>query len=238
MRFVGLAAAAAALVSGCVELAVVEPPLTPEARSTYRVTQVAIHVADDASIWWGEGERLVAEQQGIEAEDAESLSRAMTSPEGAEAFSHLLAERLVGVIGPQLSGVPGGSQPAQLAVVVTDLHVSSSAQQVVFGGAHGMVAVVQLFDLATGEALSPPQRLSGFAAGGGGIVGAIVDGTRADPIFRVADSFAFQAARWLSATQPVEIQLPVEANAEPLPPVPGPEPATPAEPVIDAASTE
>lgn len=210
----------------------VPPPLTADQRVAYRVERVAVFLPESASIWWGAGEGSLAAEASVDTGDAESLSAFLDMPQTQAALRDLLTARLSDRLNGELRGTLGGPRPAQLSVLVESVHVSSAAQQILIGGNHVMGGGVQLFDIETGMPLTGPQRMIGLGVGGGGIVGALVDATRDDPLDRTAQSFATFTRQWLTAREPVDVPLTKEANAEPLPPIPAPEP----EPAPEAAS--
>ena len=207
----------------------VPAPLTAAERTTYKIEKVVVTVPDEAEVWWGAGDRAVARSAGVETSDAESTETYIETPEGRGALHSLAAQRIERSVAPQVAFALVGQKPVQLSMVVDQIFVASSAQQVLIGGNHLLWAGVQVFDLETGEAVTDPQRLFAFGGGGGGILGAAIDAARAAPIDRLGSEMGIQTRNWLLATGSFEVPFAESQNKLPFP-IPGPEVTPPAAP--------
>ena len=208
-------------VSACA--AKVPAPLTAEQRASYRITKVAVTYPDSSELWWGNGDRAIAGAAGVDQSDAQSLDSYMEKPEAQRALRDLAVKRLEPAIFGQVAGALPGKQPAQLSVRIESAWFASAAQQILVGGNHTLWGAVQLFDLETGEALTQPQRMFGLGGGGSGIVGAIIDAARSDPMVRAGQSFGQFTNTWISADGEAQLPITPEQNIRPAP-LDGPEP--------------
>jgi hypothetical protein len=197
------------------------PPLSAEQRGAYTVEKVVVTIPETTKVWWGKGDRLVAEAAGVDTSDQGSIGAHMKTDEAQAELRRLAIERLEPIILNQVRGALTGTRPAQLSVVATEIWVSSSAQQVLIGGSHQMWGGIQLYDLKTGEPLTRPQRMWGIGGGGGGILGAVIDAAREDPLARTGSSFGLFSRNWLTSIDEFKAPFTPEQNTVP-PPIPGP----------------
>lgn len=216
--------AAVLSLSACAEMATLPPALSAEERQAYHVEQVVVTVPDDARIWWGTGDRQVAEAAGVDYDDG-AASDYLHSPEGEAALREALRERFQRSASFGLRNMLAGEAPAALAIEVRNLQVASAAQKVLIGGSHGIEGAVQLFDMRNGQPISEPQYMLGDATGGSGIAGAIIDASRDDAFNRVAANFVQNTQRWVRASAPIEMPWTASANkaVAPLPAPPPPD---------------
>ncbi|MEM7508191.1 MAG: hypothetical protein AAF415_15770 [Pseudomonadota bacterium] len=221
------------LVSLAACAAKIPPPLTQEQRDRYNVDRVVVTLPAESRVWWGDGDTTAAKSLGVDLAEGGSID----TPEGQGALYDLARERMQRTMDRQVRETLAGVAPAQMSVVITNIHISSAAQQLLVGGNHIIDGAVQLYDLTTGEPLTAPQQMVGFGGGGSGIPGAIVDATRSDPFERVATDFANRTRDWISVSaeyellvtesgNEVEVDVPGPAEDALVPPEPAAEPET------------
>lgn len=187
-----VAVAFAFLLAGCVT---VTNPATREQVLSFRLTQVNVAFAPDASIWWGDGEREYAATKGVAAHNAESVAN---TPEGQAYIRGMIVNKLSTALEKALGGYLVGERPVHLQVVVKRVQIASVIQRILVGGGHVLMADINLVDAKTGEVLIPFVGQGSFAGAGQGIVGTMVDhAVLAAPIDRVIDSLVSSYRNWL-----------------------------------------
>jgi hypothetical protein len=180
------------MLSGCIT---VENPLTAEQVAAFKLAGVQVSVADDAKIWWGDGERAFAATKGVAAQDAEAIA---ATPEGQTYLRRMIATKMKSAFEKELASHLNGTRPVVVNIVVREIRISSDIERILIGGGHVLKADVALRDAKTGAVLASFNEQSTFAAAGQGIMGTMLDRLiLPEPVDRVSAAYAFQYRIWL-----------------------------------------
>jgi hypothetical protein len=203
------------LVAGCASE--IPSPLGADAIKTMRLTDVAVTVAPDAIIWWGNAEheyvaahnasaQKPSKQPVVEtgslhdpvgADTAESNALAAT-PEGKAFVRAKAASRVKDALDTGLKpALQSGTRPVKLEVTVHAFSVPSAIQRVLVGGQPVLNASAVLKDATTGEVLVSRPNTMAMAMSGNGWAGVLVDQALSDLDVRLAESYAEQYRKWL-----------------------------------------
>ncbi len=203
------------LVAGCASE--IPSPLGADAIKSMRLTDVAVTVAPDAIISWGNAEheyvtahnasspkpskQPVVETGSIHdpvgADTAESNALAAT-PEGKAFVRAKAASRVKEALDTGLKpALQSGTRPVKLEVTVHAFTVPSAIQRVLVGGQPVLNASAVLKDATTGEVLVSRPNTMAMAMSGNGWAGVLVDQALSDLDVRLAESYAEQYRKWL-----------------------------------------
>jgi hypothetical protein len=161
---------------------------------SFKLQQVTVSVPEDATFWWGDGERAYAASIGRSVGESEALGK---TPQGRAFLRSLAAQRIKAAFDRELAGRLNGTRPVRIEVTMQDIYVSSPMQQVLLGGDYHMKASAKLVDARTGEVIVANPNLRVQAPAGSGVLGMAIDRATAEPIDRLATNLADSYRGWL-----------------------------------------
>jgi hypothetical protein len=168
--------------------------LKPDVIQSLNLQQVNVSVPQEATFYWGDGERAYARSIGQPDFDAERLG---ATPEGRAYMRTLAAQRIKTAFDKQFAGKLKGTRPVRIDIVMHDINIASPIQRILVGGDYRMKASANLVDAKTGQVIAANPNLSIRAAAGGGVLGTALDPAFGEPIDRVANNLAESYGGWL-----------------------------------------
>ena len=179
--------------------------------ASYKLESVAVSVAPDAHIWWGDAERefaakhgektiaeLRATKNGAEAVAASANDAIINSPQAKKYLRDEASRRLQPVLQAYVGAELRGNQPVRLEVVIHELTIPSAVQRVVLGGHPGIVATATLVDARSGKVIVTYPKLFAMAGAGQGVAGMLAEQFATDDLYdRVIMTYATKYREWL-----------------------------------------
>ncbi len=203
------------LFGGCASE--IPSPLGADAIKSMRLTDVAVTVAPDAEISWGNAEHeyvtahkasnpkpskqpvvetgSIHDPVGADTSEANAIA---ATPEGKAFVRAKAASRVKDALDTGLKpALQSGTRPVKLEITVHAFSVPSAVQRVLVGGHPLLKASAVLKDATTGEVLVSRPNSVAVAMSGNGWAGVLVDQALSDLDVRLAESYAEQYRRWL-----------------------------------------
>jgi len=198
-KLTALAAIAALLaaLAGCVTA---ENALSPNDVASMRLTGVNVSFAPDSLVSTPESEAAYAAAKGIP--EGQMLT-ALRTPEYREFVRGMVGPKGKAGVEQAMAGRLNGSRPVRLEIVVSRYTVPSVMWRAVVGGDPEMIAAVTLVDARSGAVVLANPKVEGFAPGGHGIAGVLVQSafdsaTKQGMEDRMIAYFAREYGNWLT----------------------------------------